>query len=90
MELIEEGNHDCGSHTDTDGMCCAHFHGIVAQSMSDADYCHQLSRMFSRAQTATAVAAAAMNECDKGNDSVGISRLEEILNGRRIPLPPRG
>jgi hypothetical protein len=66
--------------------------GSFAQPVSDADYCHQLSslyRMFSRAQTANAVAAAAMNECDKGNYSVGISRLEEILNGRRIPLPPR-
>jgi hypothetical protein len=64
-----------------------------AQKMSDADYCHQLSslyRIFSRAQTANAVAAAAMNECDKGNYAVGITRLEEILNGRRIPLPPRG
>ena len=64
-----------------------------AQPMSDADYCHQLSslyRMFSRAQTANAVAAAAMNECDKGNYQVGIARLEEILNGRRIPLPSRG
>ena len=67
--------------------------GSFAQKMSDADYCHQLSslyRMFSRAQTANAVAAAAMNECDKGNYAVGITRLEEILNGRRIPLPPRG
>jgi hypothetical protein len=66
--------------------------GSFAQPVSDADYWHQLSslyRMFSRAQTANAVAAAAMNECDKGNYSVGISRLEEILNGRRIPLPPR-
>lgn len=64
-----------------------------AQPMSDADYCHQLStlyRMFSRAQTANATAAAAMNECDKGNFAVGISRLEQILNDRRIPLPPRG
>jgi hypothetical protein len=64
-----------------------------AQPMSDADYCQQLSsvyRIFSRAQTANATAAAAMNECDKGNFAVGISRLEEILNGRRIPLPPRG
>lgn len=64
-----------------------------AQAMSDADYCHQLSslyRIFSRAQTANATAAAAMNECDKGNYAVGIARLEEILNGRRIPLPPRG
>jgi hypothetical protein len=63
--------------------------GSFAQAMSDADYCHQLStlyRMFSRAPTANAVTAAAMNECDKGNYSVGISRLEEILNGRRIPL----
>jgi hypothetical protein len=67
--------------------------GSFAQAMSDADYCQQLSslyRMFSRAQTANAVAAAAMNECDKGNYQVGITRLEEILNGRRIPLPPRG
>jgi len=67
--------------------------GSFAQTMGDADYCHQLSslyRMFSRAQTANATAAAAMNECDKGNYAVGISRLEEILNGRRIPLPPRG
>ncbi|MBI2736846.1 MAG: hypothetical protein HYX38_09920 [Rhodospirillales bacterium] len=64
-----------------------------AQPMSDADYCHQLSslyRMFSRAQTANATAAAAMNECDKGNFAVGIARLEQILNDRRIPLPPRG
>ena len=67
--------------------------GSFAQPMSDADYCQQLSsvyRIFSRAQTANAVAAAAMNECDKGNFAVGIARLEEILNGRRIPLPPRG
>lgn len=66
--------------------------GVFAQSMSDADYCQELSslyRMFARFQTANAVAAAAMNECDKGNFSVGITRLEEILNGRRIPLPPR-
>jgi hypothetical protein len=64
-----------------------------AQPMSDADYCHQLSslyRMFSRAQTANATAAAAMSECDKGNFTVGISRLEQILTDRRIPLPPRG
>ena len=67
--------------------------GAFAQAMSDADYCQQLSsvyRIFSRAQTANATAAAAMNECDKGNFAVGIPRLEEILNGRRIPLPPRG
>ena len=67
--------------------------GAFAQPMSDADYCHQLSslyRMFSRAQTANATAAAAMNECDKGNFAVGISRLEQILTDRRIPLPPRG
>ena len=67
--------------------------GAFAQPMSDADYCQQLSsvyRIFSRAQTANATAAAAMNECDKGNFAVGIPRLEEILNGRRIPLPPRG
>lgn len=66
--------------------------GSFAQQMSDGDYCHQLAslyRMFARAQ-ANAVAAAAMNECDKGNYQVGIARLEEILNGRRIPLPPRG
>jgi hypothetical protein len=66
--------------------------GAFAQAMSDADYCHELSslyRMFARFQTANAVAAAAMNECDKGNYSVGISRLEEILTGRKIPLPPR-
>ena len=66
--------------------------GAFAQTMSDADYCQELSglyRMFARFQTANAVAAAAMNECDKGNYSVGITRLEEILNGRRIPLPPR-
>ncbi len=64
-----------------------------AQPMNDADYCHQLSslyRMFSRAQTANATAAAAMNECDKGNFAVGITRLEQILTDRRIPLPPRG
>lgn len=67
--------------------------GSFAQAMSDQDYCHQLSnlyRMFARAQTANAQAAAAMAECDRGNYTVGISRLEEILNGRRIPLPPRG
>jgi hypothetical protein len=66
--------------------------GAFAQAMSDADYCQELSslyRMFARAQMANAVAAAAMNECDKGNFSVGISRLTEILNNRRIPLPPR-
>lgn len=67
--------------------------GAFAQPMSDADYCHQLSslyRIYSRATMANATAAAAMNECDKGNFAVGISRLEEILNSRRIPLPPRG
>lgn len=67
--------------------------GSFAQAMSDADYCHQLSslyRMFRAPRQPNAVAAAAMNECDKGNYAVGISRLEEILNGRRIPLPPRG
>jgi hypothetical protein len=66
--------------------------GAFAQAMSDEDYCHELSslyRMFARAQTANAVAAAAMNECDKGNFSVGITRLEEILTNRKIPLPPR-
>ena len=66
--------------------------GTFAQGLSDADYCQELSglyRMFARFQTANAVAAAAINECDKGNYGVGISRLEEILNGRRIPLPPR-
>ncbi|WP_395710562.1 hypothetical protein [Reyranella sp.] len=66
--------------------------GAFAQSLSDQDYCQELSslyRMFARFQTANAVAAAAMNECDKGNFAVGITRLEEILNGRRIPLPPR-
>lgn len=67
--------------------------GSFAQPMSDADYCHQLSslyRMFSRASMANATAAAAMNECDKGNFAVGISRLEQILTDRKIPLPPRG
>jgi hypothetical protein len=67
--------------------------GSFAQPMSDEDYCQELAslyRMFARAQTANATAAAAMNECDKGNFKVGITRLEEILNGRRIPLPPRG
>ena len=66
--------------------------GAFAQAMSDADYCQELSslyRMFSRAQTANAVAAAAMNECDKGNFSVGITRLSQILTDRKIPLPPR-
>src|SRR5215510_14706605 len=67
--------------------------GAFAQAaMSDADYCQELGslyRMFTRFQTANAVAAAAMNECDKGNYSVGISRLEEILTGRKVPLPPR-
>ena len=64
-----------------------------AAPMSDEDYCQELSslyRMFARAQTANAVAAAAMNECDKGNFSVEITRLSEILTGRKIPLPPRG
>ena len=67
--------------------------GAFAQPMSDADYCQELAslyRMFVRNTTPAAAGAAAMNECDKGNYQVGITRLEEILNGRRIPLPPRG
>jgi hypothetical protein len=66
--------------------------GAFAQAMSDEDYCQELSslyRMFAHRQTANAVAAAAMNECDKGNFSVGITRLEQILTDRKIPLPPR-
>ena len=66
--------------------------GAFAQAMSDADYCQELSRlyrMFARNDTPNATAVAAMNECDKGNFSVGISRLTEILNNRRVPLPPR-
>jgi hypothetical protein len=66
--------------------------GAFAQGLSDTDYCQELAslyRMFARFQMANATAAAAMNECDKGNYSAGISTLEGILNGRRIPLPPR-
>jgi hypothetical protein len=66
--------------------------GAFAQPMGDADYCQELSalyRMFARNDTPNAAGAAAMNECDKGNFSVGISRLTEILNNRKVPLPPR-
>ena len=67
--------------------------GAFAQALSDADYCQELAslyRMFARSGgTPNAVGAAAMNECDKGNFSVGISRLEELLNNRKVPLPPR-
>lgn len=65
---------------------------VHAQRLSDADYCQELAtlyRMYARAQAANAANAAAMAECDRGNFAVGIARLEEILTGRRIPLPPR-
>jgi len=66
--------------------------GAYAQPLGDADYCQELSsllRMYVRGSP-NAAAAAAMSECDKGNFSVGIQRLEEILTNRKVPLPPRG
>lgn len=66
--------------------------GAFAQQLSDGDYCQELAslyRMFVRGTTPNAAGAAAMNECDRGNFTVGITRLEELLNARRVPLPPR-
>jgi hypothetical protein len=66
--------------------------GAFAQALNDADYCQELSslwRMFARFQTANARAAAAMNECDKGNFAAGIPVLEEMLTNRKVTLPPR-
>jgi hypothetical protein len=67
--------------------------GAFAQQMSDRDYCQELAhlyRTFARNDTTPqAQGPAAMNECDKGNYSVGIAQLTKLLNDRRVPLPPR-
>ena len=67
--------------------------GSYAQTLSDADYCQELAslvRMYQRGNSPNAATAAALNACDTGNFGVAIPRLEEILTGRKIPLPPRG
>ena len=63
--------------------------GSFAQAMSDADYCHQLSTLYRMFRPRRPSRGCAMTNATR--QLLGRHfRLEEIVNGRRIPLPPRG
>jgi hypothetical protein len=59
--------------------------------MSDKDYCAALARKwrsYSRTD-ASGPAPQAIAQCDAGNYAAGITTLEMILTGDRVPLPSR-
>src|SRR5262245_49733169 len=59
--------------------------------MSDKDYCAALARKwrsYSRTD-ASGPAPQAIAQCDAGNYDAGITTLEMILTGDRVPLPSR-
>jgi len=60
------------------------------QSLSDQDYCYELSqlyRAYARFNTVNVAAADAMAACDKGNPTAAIATLSKILTDNKITLP---
>jgi len=60
------------------------------QSLSDQDYCYELSqlyRAYARLNTVNVAAADAMAACDKGNPTAAIATLSKILTDNKITLP---
>lgn len=66
--------------------------GAFAQSMSDQDYCYELStlyRMYARSGQISVDAANAMSDCDKGKATTAIATLKKVLTDNQVKVPPQ-